>query len=263
MTSIRFRKLIARSFRQRPAARVPNRFATLAPKACCAAIALGLALPSGPALAAEDETKADPNRITPYVEYMVGASIVPNQTIRGADGSGANLWGSARPDLPGYFFGGAIGARFLEHFRSELQVGYRSTAIENIAVQSGISDSKGDLGLLSIMANGYFDWDLGVGVVPFVGVGIGWGMPRLDVQNKASAATQLSIDDTDSVFVWNAMVGGSYAISDVTDFSLGYRYIQTEDISYESKIGTTTPVARRLDFEYDAHEVYLGLRFNF
>jgi opacity protein-like surface antigen len=56
------------------------------------------------------------------------------------------------------------------------------------------------------------------------------------------------------------MAGGSYAISEVTDVSLGYRYVRTEDISLKSKIGGAP---QRMDFEYDAHEVYLGLRFNF
>lgn len=225
----------------------------------CLAPFLILTFSAGSALAQDEQETQDPDRLIPYIEYMVGASIVPNQTLSGKGATGAGLMGSARPDAPGYFFGGAVGAKFLQYFRSELQIGYRSTEIQNISVQGEPAGSNGDLGLLSIMANGYFEMEVGEGFSPFVGFGIGWGMPTLDAQNKPGAQ-QLSVDDTDSVFVFNAMVGGTYAISDVTDLSLGYRYIQTEDISYKSTIGTT---AQRLDFEYDAHEIYVGLRFNF
>jgi opacity protein-like surface antigen len=211
------------------------------------------------ALAQDEEDTRDPNRLIPYVEYMVGASIVPNQTLSGKGATGRGLFGSARPETPGYFFGGAVGAKFFEYFRSELQIGYRSTEVESLSVQGEPGGSNGDLGLLTIMANGYFEMEVAHGFSPFAGFGIGWGMPNLDAQNKPGAQ-QLSIDDTDSVFVFNAMAGGSYAISDVTDVSLGYRYVRTEDISLKSTIGTTP---QRMDFEYDAHEVYLGLRFNF
>lgn len=251
----------------------PSLGAALSPTAAAiraVAVALfvsSLLLGGTTAFAADDDEARDPNALAPYIEYMAGVSFIPYQTVQGADGSGAGLMGRAEPKLPGYFFGGAVGTRFMEHFRGELSLGFRSSEVENIAIQGETSDSKGDLDMFSVMANAYYDFDLGIGVVPWIGAGIGWGMPRLDVQNK-STTMQLSIDDTDSVFVWNAMVGATVPFNEVTSLSLGYRYIQTEDISYESRVTNTVPatptsVARRLDFEFDAHEVYLGLRFSF
>jgi len=212
---------------------------------------------------AQEEAKTPPaeeDGPVPYIEYMVGVSIVPDQTLQGSGATGSGLWGRAEQDSAGYFVGGAVGARFLEHFRTEMQFGFRSTEVKKIAVQPGPRDSDGDLSLFSVMANGYVDWDLGVGVIPFIGAGIGWGMPRLDAENNGNRLRQLSIDDTDSVFVWNAMLGGTLPISEVAELSLGYRYVQTEDIKLKSTIGGT---GQRVKFEYDAHEVYLGLRFNF
>ena len=227
----------------------------------------GLAFAQAEPAAEKGEEKEDKNRVIPYVEYMAGFSHSPNQTLQGAGATGAGLWGRTEQDDPGYFFGGAAGARFLEHFRTELQIGFRSSEVENMAIQGENSNAKGDLSLFSVMANGYIDWDLDVGVIPFIGVGIGWGMPRLDAQNQPGT-TQLNLDDTDSVFVWNAMVGGTIPLSEIADFSLGYRYIQTEDISYSSRIVDTEadPVVQagqRLDYEYDAHEFYVSLRFSF
>jgi len=232
-------------------------------------LALSLVLSAPPAFAADEtETQKEADDgVRPFVEYMLGVSIVPNQTLEGSGATGAGLWGRSKHADAGYFVGGAVGARFLKHFRSELQIGFRSTEVENIAIQGERSDSNGDLSLFTVMANGYIDWDLGIGVVPFIGVGIGWGMPRLDVENQPGT-TQLNVDDTDSVFVWNAMIGGTLPLSEIAELSLGYRYIQTEDIKLSSRIVDTTAdpatsTGQRLDYEYDAHEIYLGLRFSF
>jgi len=249
----------------------PLTFVIAAALALAPALALVLALLASPAFAAEEaepeKDKDDDDDVRPYIEYMIGTSIVPNQTVKGSGATGAGLWGRSEQDNPGYFVGGAVGARFLKHFRSEIQIGFRSTDVENVAIQGEVSDSKGDVSLFSVMANGYIDWDLGIGVIPFIGAGIGWGMPRLDVQNQPGT-TQLNIDDTDSVFVWNAMIGGTLPLSKIADLSLGYRYIQTEDIKLSSRIIDTTAdpavsTGQRLDYEYDAHEIYLGLRFSF
>ena len=42
--------------------------------------------------------------------------------------------------------------------------------------------------------------------------------------------------------------------------SLGYRYVGTTDSRFESRVNGAR---RRLDAEYDTHELYLGLRYNF
>ena len=65
---------------------------------------------------------------------------------------------------------------------------------------------------------------------------------------------------------------GTFCVGDreldckVLDISLGYRYIATTDGDIYSR--TTSPLpendgSRRIEAEYDAHEVVLGLRFNF
>ena len=119
MTSIRSNRLVSR--------RLTRLF--------CLAAFLILAFSAGSAQAQDEKKTQDPDRVIPYIEYMAGVSIVPNQTLSGKGATGAGLMGSARPDAPGYFVGGALGAKFLQYFRSELQIGYRSTDVQNISVQ--------------------------------------------------------------------------------------------------------------------------------
>jgi opacity protein-like surface antigen len=220
-------------------------------------LALALATPALAADENEDDARGDW-----YVEYMVGVSHVPKQTLRSTDAVPV-LSGSTKSDSAGYFVGGAIGRRFGEYFRTELQIGYRSTDIEEMAVRGEPNDAdSGRLSLFTAMANGYFDFDLadqGLPLTPWVGLGLGWGMPRLDAQNSPGA-NQMDVDDTDSVFVYSFMTGLSIRISEITDATLGYRYIRTEDFEIG---GTSAGAARRFDYEYDAHEASVGIRFYF
>ena len=110
------------------------------------------------------------------------------------------------------------------------------------------------------MLNVYADIDLGIPVVPYIGFGIGGGLYKIDVRHKV--AGDLEIDDEDSVFVYNAMVGAKVPISEYVDFSLGYRYVATAGGNGTAAVINSNP-AQEIDSEFDAHEVVAGLKFNF
>jgi OOP family OmpA-OmpF porin len=218
---------------------------------------LCIALPS---LAADDD---GPDL---YVEYSGGLTITPNQRIIGNDFSGSNLSGRVESDA-GFNVGLAFGKRFFEHFRADIQLTYRENEVSNLSLRRERDNASGHIGLLAIMANGYVDWDLGIGVIPYFGAGMGWGSVEIEAKNRAARQTQIS--GRDSVFAWSLMAGGSYPVNEVLDLSLGYRYIATTDPKINSSITDPQPTppaskrSRRLEAEYDAHEVVVGLRFNF
>ena len=209
-----------------------------------------------------DASKKNSESAPWYIEYMAGVSHAPNQTLRSTDAA-PTLMGSTESEVIGYFVGGAVGRRFADYFRAELQVGYRSTEVENAAVRGEPEQAKNArLSLFTAMVNGYFDLDFDnddFPITPWVGLGLGWGMPRLDAES-ATDPNQLQIDDTDSVFVYNAMVGASLRLTEIAEATLGYRYVRTQDFELG---GTSAGAARRFDYEYDAHEGYVGIRFNF
>jgi len=223
---------------------------------------LGLAIVAAPlsALAAEDSNADDDTLM--YMEYMAGVSHVPNQTIRGTNSSSTLFFGRTETQDAGYFMGGAFGFRVGGNFRTELQVGYRNSEIQDMAVQGEPSKANGStVSLFSAMVNGYYDFELPdlAPVTPWLGFGVGWGMPSLDARN-VSGPTQLAVDDTDGVFVYNAMAGITLEVSEVTDLTLGYRYIATTDFDVR---GTQSGLLQRFEYEFDAHEAYVGVRFNF
>lgn len=219
-------------------------------------LSAGLVVGAPDAARAEEEESGAGRSIRPYLAYEAGLSVIPNQNLTGADASGAGLWGRANPD-PGFAVGGALGARFSEYLRAEVNLSYRQSDVERLDVAPGPDESSGEIGLFAAMANVYGDLDLDLAwpVVPYLGAGIGYGLWMLDAENPGA----VKIDDEDSVFVWNLMAGTTIRYSKVTEISLGYRYVATTDPELNSRITGTGP--RRLDSEFDAHEVVLGLRF--
>jgi opacity protein-like surface antigen len=215
-------------------------------------LALGLALFAAPRPSAADDLGLG---LDPYIEYDVGATFMRNQNVTRDNPDGLN--GSVRSHT-GFNVGGAIGTRFLEHFRAEVNVGYRENQIENIAIQPGESEGKGRLSMVHVLTNAYAEYDFEVGAIPWFGLGIGYGNVAVDGHNRPDT---FQLDSDAHTFLWNVMGGVSVPFSEVTTFSLGYRYMQTEDFKLRARIAGIGSV--KVQSEYDAHELLLGVRYSF
>ena len=83
---------------------------------------------------------------------------------------------------------------------------------------------------LAMMVNGYYDFDTGSAVTPYVGLGVG-------------AARTSHTDSTDNItsrqwnFAYQGIVGASYAVNDQMSVSLDYRYFATAKPTYDSTFG--------------------------
>ena len=80
--------------------------------------------------------------LDPYVEYNAGLTLMRNQNLTRANPPG--LSGRVESE-PGFNVGGAIGTKFLQHFRTEINVGYRRNDVDRIAIQPGNNDGEGRL----------------------------------------------------------------------------------------------------------------------
>ena len=147
---------------------------------------------------------------------------------------------------------------FLEFFRAEIALNYRESDLDEMYVVPGSKGGKGEISLFSALVNGYVDFDFDLAVVPYLGVGIGYGRMKLRGQNSGA---DFKIRDKDSVFVWNVMLGAILPVSDTVDLTAQYRYVATTDPDFKSLSATNG--ASRYDSEYDAHEVVWSMRIKF
>ncbi len=108
------------------------------------------------------------------------------------------------------------------------QVGYK---IGNVRVEGAFSyysnstDFLGDnivLHMTTLMANGYYDFNFGSRVIPFVGAGIGW------LHAWLSDSVGLVVPD-DNEFAYQGIAGLNFQINDRLTFGLSYHYLGWSD----------------------------------
>ena len=149
-----------------------------------------------------------------YVELSPGLSLISD-----SDTSGGFF---DSPDIEydsGFTIGGALGYQIQDHVRAEASLSYRTADVDKVG---GISlGASGDVNVTSLMANVYYDFDLGLPVTPYLGAGL--GLSRVDLDAKLGGIS--AKDDDDTAFSVSLMAGASYSIRDNLDLSLGYRFL--------------------------------------
>ena len=201
-----------------------------------------------------------------YVGVEGGAMIVEDidYTINGVSRAGRafNNNGWDVDAIIGYDFGG---------FRAEAEVGYRRATIDtwqasvttpyytaagtiaNIA--PGTFDYVGGrTSALSFMLNGLVDFGDDDGIQGFIGGGV--GVARISA-DYALTTRGSWLDDSDTVFAWQAIAGLRQPISDNIDVTLKYRFFNADNVRLVDVTGRVN------DGRYRSHSIVGGIVFNF
>ncbi len=199
-----------------------------------------------------------------YFDIRGGASLVPD-----ADNSGAGITSNIVIESqfdPGFVIDAAVGYEHPSGLRGELALGYRLHDVDTLTITNdggvgvflGVGSlnglgatADGDVQTISIMANGFYDFDFDSKFKPFVGAGLGAAFIGADV----SVGGVNIVDDNDEVFAYQGMLGISYAFSGEVTASLLYSYFATTDPEFTDAAGGS------FDSEYSSHNVMVGLRF--
>jgi len=166
----------------------------------------------------------------PYVSGDFGLVSVSDSTLSG------NTSGEMSMD-PGFGFLAAIGNNF-DGLRAEAEFAYRTNDLDEV---SNVS-VNGDISSMAVMGNLLVDLPLSESVRPFLGAGI--GLANVEIDSNGSS------DDT--VFAYQAIAGIGFPLTHVTTLDFQYRYFATADPDFD---GT--------EAEYDTHNFFAGLRFDF
>jgi OmpA-OmpF porin, OOP family len=137
-------------------------------------------------------------------------------------------------------FGGAIGYRFNQRYRTEINISGRKADVNQVDNQAGVGSTRAT----SYMANFYFDFNPDVQLKPYLGLGLGGVDTDLSYRPEADS---ISEGFSDVELGLNVIAGASYRVHDRVDLSLGFRYLTLLDLWEE------------LEF----HELVFGVRYNF
>lgn len=164
----------------------------------------------------------------------------------------------------GFAVSGVIGADFGDVWqyggvRVEAEIAYRANDVDvHKTGGASLAGSDGDVTSLSGMVNVMHDFLPGSDFRPYVGVGL--GVAQVSYNDFGVTAIPDVLDDEDTVFAYQAIVGASYALSPTLALTGDYRYFATDDpeVTLSAGAGGNTT-----DAEYDSHTLMVGLRYSF
>lgn len=157
----------------------------------------------------------------------------------------------------GYDFGG---------FRAEAEIGYKKASVTGVQSTTTLPAGAltfpagnyplagGSSSALSFMVNGMFDFGDDDGLQAFVGGGV--GVARVKGKYGLNARSNF-INDSDTVFAWQAIAGVRAPLSDSIDVSLKYRFFNADNPVFVDAVG------RRTEGRFRSHSILGGLTFNF
>jgi opacity protein-like surface antigen len=152
-----------------------------------------------------------------------------------------------------------LGYEFASGLRTELEAGYRRNELEIIefsdargVVNTGLGDT---VDTVSLMANAIYQFDLGIPLRPYVGIGL--GMARVDYELTVGATGAALLDDRESAFAYQALVGVGVPLGRRFQLSADYRYWGHAEIDLQTVMGE--PVAT----DHPLHQVSLTLSYAF
>ena len=206
-------------------------------------VLVGLALVAGAATAHAQEGL--------YIGGSLGASFPQDSDLSFAGFTGDLEFDEA------FVVEGHVGYRFPLNVRVEASLSYRNSDVGTVTFAGVTGDADDDVSALTGFANVYYDFQLDFPVQPYVGGGIGFATIDAGSVNTAN----LQIDGDDTVFAFNLQAGASYEVAENVELFAGYRYIQSEDPSFDvtfAGVGVGS-----IDAEFSTHEVLAGVRVFF
>ncbi len=210
--------------------------------------------------------------------FLTGTgTTIPNNTLLPA---GTSVGWTTEFET-GYTVSAALGRRFGNRLRGEIELAYQSNDIDTHRnVQAGgipldnqdvgvlisgaplqgatvgtvVDDGRGSVESTFLTANLYYDFNQLGAFTPYVGGGIGVAQVKVDYSPSGVGI----VDDEDTVLAYQLVAGGSFELNDRTALFAQYRYRGTEEVETNVDLFPAS-----LDIENRASVVEVGLRFNF
>lgn len=179
-----------------------------------------------------------------YVSVFGGAVFHEDHDYGLVDPASSNFGYSQNFDT-GFIVGGAVGVEVGLGFRGEVELAFQNNQADTVSsVGAGTLSDSGEVEAFTVLANLWYDFDLGMPITPYVGGGIGIGF----VDGNATDSTGFtSFNDDDEVFAFQVGAGISYSLTDVIDLSVGYRFRGLLDYN---------PGSAAAGFTYDDDDLY-------
>ncbi|MCX7684140.1 MAG: OmpA family protein [Acetobacteraceae bacterium] len=186
---------------------------------------------------------------------------------------GATVSNDYRYDL-GWGGSLSLGYGFGNGLRAEIEGSYRRNGLDRVRVRDsfGFNELLGSLSgsgsTYGVMVNALYDFDLGIGVVPYVGAGVGWMWNEFSVRGVASGPTLVTVSGSGSNFAYQEILGAALPIAEVPGLALTAEYRFLGTLGTDSRLRISFPIPpdetrRGGDVSAMHHSLFLGIRYAF
>ena len=190
------------------------------------------------------------------VDDIIGITDVLNADVELGFSSGITLLGAFGCDYGDYRLEGELGYQANDVDSISFDV-FIPRDGEDIDIDDSV-DLEGDITILSLLVNGYYDIDLGGGVELSPTVGVGVAQVSMDDVNfdmpdeVPSELDEIGLDISETTFAYQAGIGLGIPLGSNIMLDARYRYFATTDF---------TMLAANANIE--SHNALLGLRVGF
>ncbi len=207
-----------------------------------------------------------------YVSVMGGANFLQDNSFHAVTSptfSADTLAFHPNSDT-GFIVAATVGMHLdqvLSGLRVEAEGAYRKNNVKGTwqsntgtptLISSGTLDY--DHSTWSVLANAWYDFNVGSALKPYVGGGIGWAETRLKGTYKGLSAPNPNFDFSNDGFAWQAGAGVNYALTPNIDVGIGYRYFSGPDVTVGSSFGANSAAG---SISSDNQSVLVNLTFGF
>ncbi|WP_237216231.1 OmpA family protein [Falsiroseomonas oryziterrae] len=213
------------------------------------------------------------------LNWLQESDLTSQGGLRSALGAaGVGQTGTADFDL-GWVGVISLGYAFGNGIRVEIEGNYRENSINGISGFNGIAAPRnqgGDVSSYGVMANVFYDFDLGwnfggFAIVPYLGAGAGYAVQNWDNVriNAPTTGRSVTIDGDNGNFAWQVIAGAAFPIASVPGlaFTAEGRYFATlsddVDATFVSTTGVATRQAGSVEVDNGNWSLMVGLRYTF
>ena len=170
----------------------------------------------------------------------------------------------------GFIIGGAIGTHLTQDLRVEVEVAYSENDVDKIdyydagSSDNTVYDGHGKFGILTFMANLWYDVPLSQELTPYLGGGAGVAIVNGDVGYPELPGYDPIFDNSEVAFAFQLGAGFRWQVSDSMTLDVGYRLRGIDGPKFDTEV--TIPQANAGDYKSDwiyTHNVIAGVSFGF
>ena len=202
-----------------------------------------------------------------YVSLFGGASWLDEvKTDYDFTGFAGTYHADSETDV-GFIIGGAVGTHLTEDLRVELEVAYSENDVDKIHYidASGDGDdydAHGKFGILTFMANLWYDIPLSEELKPYIGGGAGIAIIDGDAGYSGNSSYDPIFDGSEVAFAFQVGAGLRWQVWENVALDVGYRLRGIDGPTFDTKV--TDPNFDSSNYDADwiwSHNVIAGISF--